>query len=225
MPAALGIPRRFATTPCHPGRDLAHGQAVGCSERRCSVVCSFDAVTARLSGLGIVVSNTGAAIDGVIANLEDEAFRRSSEFSFFGDQNVSRTAVGVFRRQATGDILLFNVSEQAVNPGPAFGAYVTSKAALLALARQYALEHGADGIRSNAINPDRIRSELLTDRMIRARAGSQGVSKLDDMGGNLRGREVLATDVAQAFVASALLEKTTGNVLPVDGGNVAAMPR
>jgi enoyl-[acyl-carrier-protein] reductase (NADH) len=41
----------------------------------------------------------------------------------------------------------------------------------------------------------------------------------------LLGREVFADDVAQAFVASALLEKTTGNVITVDGGNVAAMLR
>ena len=45
------------------------------------------------------------------------------------------------------------------------------------------------------------------------------------MAGNLLGVEVTAEDVAQAFVFSALMEKTTGAVIPVDGGNVAAMPR
>ena len=32
--------------------------------------------------------------------------------------------------------------------------------------KQYALDHGSDGIRANAVNADRIRSGLLTDDMI-----------------------------------------------------------
>ena len=96
---------------------------------------------------------------------------------------------------------------------------------MLALVRQYALEHGGDGIRCNAVNPDRIRSGLLTEEMIRSRSASRGVSDEAYMSGNLLGREVLAADVAQAFVFAALLTKTTGAVIPVDGGNVAAMLR
>jgi enoyl-[acyl-carrier-protein] reductase (NADH) len=45
------------------------------------------------------------------------------------------------------------------------------------------------------------------------------------MAGNLLGREVTAADVGQAFVFASLLEKTTGAIIPVDGGNVAAMLR
>ena len=124
-----------------------------------------------------------------------------------------------------GGQLLFNVSKQALNPGPGFGAYGTSKAALLALVRQYALEEGGAGIRVNAINADRIRSGLLTDAMIRERSAARGLSEADYMGGNLLGAEVRAEDVAEAFVALARLERTTGALLTVDGGNVAAMVR
>ena len=45
------------------------------------------------------------------------------------------------------------------------------------------------------------------------------------MGGNLLGREVLAEDVAQAFVALAKARKTTGHIEAVDGGNIAAALR
>jgi hypothetical protein len=45
------------------------------------------------------------------------------------------------------------------------------------------------------------------------------------MGGNLLGAEVRAVDVAAAFVALAGMERTTGAVLTVDGGNVPAMVR
>jgi NAD(P)-dependent dehydrogenase (short-subunit alcohol dehydrogenase family) len=91
--------------------------------------------------------------------------------------------------------------------------------------RQYALEHGADGVRSNAINPDRIRSGLLTPEMIAARSAARGVEPHVYMAGNLLGEEVTAEDVAQAFVFTALMRRTTGAVITVDGGNVAAMVR
>ena len=77
-------------------------------------------------------------------------------------------------RRGTGGCLLFNVSKQAVNPGPDFGPYGVPKAALLALMRQYALDYGADGIRANAVNADRIRSGLLTEDFDRgARQGAR----------------------------------------------------
>jgi rhamnose utilization protein RhaD (predicted bifunctional aldolase and dehydrogenase)/NAD(P)-dependent dehydrogenase (short-subunit alcohol dehydrogenase family) len=190
-----------------------------------SVRAAFDAIAARFGGVDIVVSNAGAAWTGMMAEIDDAVLRKSFELNFFGHQYVASNAVRVMRRQRMGGVLLFNVSKQAVNPGPNFGAYGTSKAALLALVRQYALEHGGDGIRVNAVNPDRIRSGLLTDAFIAERARARGVSEREYMGGNLLGQEVLADDVAQAFVTSALLERTTGNVTTVDGGNVAAMLR
>ena len=61
--------------------------------------------------------------------------------------------------------------------------------------------------------------------MIRERYAARGLSEADYMGGNLLGSEVRAEDVAEAFVALARLERTTGALLTVDGGNVAAMVR
>ena len=93
------------------------------------------------------------------------------------------------------------------------------------LVRQYALEYGKDGIRANAVNADRVRSGLLTPEMIAARAKARGLSEAAYMAGNLLGREVIAEDVAQAFLFHALALKTTGGVTTVDGGNIAAALR
>jgi len=133
--------------------------------------------------------------------------------------------VKIMLAQGTGGCLLFNVSKQAVNPGANFGPYGLPKAATLFLVRQYALDYGADGIRANAVNADRIRSGLLTDAMIGTRSKSRGVSEQEYMSGNLLGREVTADDVAQAFLAQALALKTTADVTTVDGGNIAAAMR
>jgi rhamnose utilization protein RhaD (predicted bifunctional aldolase and dehydrogenase)/NAD(P)-dependent dehydrogenase (short-subunit alcohol dehydrogenase family) len=190
-----------------------------------AVAVTFEQIASRYGGLDIVVSNAGAAWTGRMAELPDEVLRRSFELNFFAHQNVAQAAVRIFRQQEMGGALLFNVSKQAVNPGDGFGAYGAPKAALLSLVRQYALELGPDGVRVNGLNPDRIRSGLLTDEMIANRAKSRGVSEADYMSGNLLGQEVTAEDVAQAFVFQALMLRTTGAVLTVDGGNVAAMLR
>ena len=190
-----------------------------------SVATAFDAVIAAYGGVDIVISNAGAAWQGRIGDVDDVTLRKSFELNFFAHQYVAQAAVQIMRRQVTGGALLFNVSKQAINPGPDFGPYGLPKAATLALMRQYAVDHGGDGITSNAVNADRIRSGLLTGALIKKRAKARGMTEHDYLAGNLLGQEVLADDVGEAFVSLALARKTTGAVLTVDGGNIAAAPR
>ena len=204
------------------------GSAIGVAcdvTDRTSVRAAFDAVCETFGGVDIVVSNAGAAWQGRIGEVSDQVLRESFELNFFAHQSVAQNAVRVMRAQGTGGALLFNVSKQAVNPGPNFGPYGLPKAATLALARQYAVDHGSDGIRVNAVNADRIRSNLLTEEMIESRARARGLSEQEYMSGNLLRREVRAQDVAQAFVNLAHQTKTTASVTTVDGGNIAAALR
>jgi NAD(P)-dependent dehydrogenase (short-subunit alcohol dehydrogenase family) len=190
-----------------------------------SVRTAFDRIAETFGGVDIVVSNAGAAWQGRIGEVDEAVLRRSFEVNFYGHQRVAQAAVRIMLAQSTGGCLLFNVSKQAVNPGPNFGPYGLPKAATLFLVRQYALDYGADGIRANGVNADRIRSGLLTDEFVRARAQARGVSEKEYMSGNLLGREVTADDVAQAFLHQALELKTTGDMTTVDGGNIAAALR
>ena len=129
-------------------------------------------------GVDLVVSNAGAAWQGKIGEVDEAILRASFELNFFAHQKVAQAAVKIMLAQGTGGCLLFNVSKQAVNPGANFGPYGLPKAATLFLMRQYALDYGADGIRANAVNADRIRSGLLTEEFIRERAaGARGVRK------------------------------------------------
>ncbi len=202
------------------------GLAVRCDVTSdASVGAGFDAVLRAFGGVDILVSNAGAAWQGRMGEVADEVLRESFELNFFAHQRMARRAVGIMQDQGSGGVLLFNASKQAVNPGPDFGPYGLPKAATMALMRQYAVEYGGEGIRANAVNADRIKSGLLTGDMVRQRAMARGVDEEDYMRGNLLGREVKAGDVAQAFVALALAEKTTGAVVTVDGGNIAAALR
>jgi rhamnose utilization protein RhaD (predicted bifunctional aldolase and dehydrogenase)/NAD(P)-dependent dehydrogenase (short-subunit alcohol dehydrogenase family) len=210
--AAARAGRRALALACDVTRPDDIGRALG-------------EVTRRFGGLDIVVSNAGAAIGGDMATLGEAELRRSFDINLFAHQSLAQGALRILAAQGTGGVLLFNVSKQALNPGPGLGAYGAAKAALLALVRQYALEHGADGVRANAVNADRIRSGLLTPQMIAQRSAARGVDEATYMAGNLLRREVTAEDVAQAFVFAAQMRSTTGAILTVDGGNVAAMVR
>lgn len=190
-----------------------------------SVAALFQAAVAHFGGVDVLVSNAGAATEGEIGTISDKDLRASFELNFFAHQAVAQQAVRIMKQQRTGGALLFNASKQAVNPGANFGAYGLPKAATLFLSRQYALEYGAIGIRSNAVNADRIRSGLLTDEMIANRARARKVSEKDYLSGNLLGQEVTARDVAKAFLDLALADRTTGGVTTVDGGNIAAALR
>ena len=190
-----------------------------------SVHGAFDRVVAAFGGVDIVISNAGAAWEGKIGEVDEGLLRESFELNFFAHQKVAQAAVKIMLTQGAGGCLLFNVSKQAVNPGPDFGPYGLPKAATLLLVRQYALDYGADGIRANAVNADRVRSGLLTADFIKQRAKARGLSEKEYMSGNLLQREVTAEDVAQAFLHQALELKTTANVTTVDGGNIAAALR
>jgi NAD(P)-dependent dehydrogenase (short-subunit alcohol dehydrogenase family) len=118
-------------------------------------------------------------------------------------------------------------------PGKEFGAYSVSKAAEAQLCRIVALEGGEFGIRANMLNPDAIfgGSRFWSDEMraMRATAYNIDAEKLPDFYRNrtLLKTEVTAADVAEAalFLAGPRSAKTTGAMLPVDGGVKEAFPR
>ena len=190
-----------------------------------SVKKAFDQICEKYGGVDILISNAGTAVSGSIAEVDDKILRQSFEDNFFSHQNCASEAIKIMKKQNTEGCLLFNISKQSVNPGKNFGPYGLPKSALLSLCKQYAVDYGSYGIRSNGVNADRIRSGLMTDKMIKSRAKARQVSTDNYMRGNLLLNEVKAEDVAKAFFHLAISKKTTGAILTVDGGNIAASLR
>ena len=189
------------------------------------VRASVDACVRHYGGLDGVISNAGYAPQGAMHEVDDETLRRSFEVNFFAHQTLAAAATRVLRAQGTGGYLLFNASKAAFNPGKDFGPYALPKAALIALMKQYAVENGEVGIRSGAINADRVRTGLLPPDFVKERAAARGLSPDAYFRSNLLNQEVTAADCAAAFLHLACARSTTGCVLTVDGGNIAASPR
>ncbi|MCH8932302.1 MAG: SDR family oxidoreductase, partial [Nitrospinae bacterium] len=190
-----------------------------------AVADSFDHAVRTYGGVDILISNAGNAVQGRIGEVDNATLRGSFDLNFFAHQTVASHAVQIFLQQKNGGVLLFNASKAAFNPGKDFGPYALPKAAVVALTKQYALDYGREGIRSNAVNADRIRTGMFSDEFIAERAQARGLEPEAYFRENLLGKEVLDTDVAEAFLHLALSEKTTGSVFTVDGGNIAASPR
>jgi NAD(P)-dependent dehydrogenase (short-subunit alcohol dehydrogenase family) len=191
-----------------------------------SVEAAVAAAVRAFGGVDILVSNAGTAPSGLLHTEEGEArLAASLEVNLLGHQRMARAVTQVLLAQGAGGCLLFNASKSAVNPGPEFGPYAIAKAGVLALMRQCAVDLGAHGIRSNAVNADRVRTGLFAGGVLEARARARGLSPDDYFRQNLLQRETTVEDVAAAFGWLAAAPATTGCVITVDGGNAAAFLR
>jgi rhamnose utilization protein RhaD (predicted bifunctional aldolase and dehydrogenase)/NAD(P)-dependent dehydrogenase (short-subunit alcohol dehydrogenase family) len=190
------------------------------------VISAFARTAAAWGGVDVVVANVGSATEGQLDTTAGEAkLRESIELNCLAQARVARLGAEMMTAQGRGGCLCFNASKSAFNPGPGFGPYAVAKTALVALMRQYAIDLAGRGIRSNAVNADRIRTGLFAGGVLESRAKARGLSVDEYFKANLLGREVLADDVADAFVYLATARSTTGCVITVDGGNAAAFPR
>lgn len=184
-------------------------------------------------GVDVVVSNAGIAKASPIDELSLEDWERSFAVNARGHFLVAREALRIMKAQGTGGSFVFIATKNVPAPGKEFGAYSASKAAEAQLARVLALEGAPHGIRSNMVNPDAVfaGSGLWSDEVREQRARAQGIDsgEIEEYyrKRNLLQVEVTAADVAEAalFYASDRSAKTTGSMLPVDGGLREAFPR
>ena len=194
---------------------------------------AFEETVRAYGGVDIIVSNAGISSFETLDVLPLADWEKSFAVNTRGHFLVSRAAIRVMKQQGRGGSIVFNASKNVTAPGKEFGAYSVSKAAEAQLCRIVALEGGEFGIRANMLNPDAIfdGSRFWSDEMRNMRAQAYGIdaSKLPDYYRNrtLLKTEVTAEDVAEAalFLASPRSAKTTGAMLPVDGGVKEAFPR
>jgi NAD(P)-dependent dehydrogenase (short-subunit alcohol dehydrogenase family) len=198
-----------------------------------SVQEAFRQTILQFGGVDIVVSNAGLAIARPIEESSLEDFDKISSVLERGYFLVAREAIKIMKAQGTGGSIIFIASKNAVASGKNSALYSAAKAFELALMRNLAVEVGEHGIRINAINPDAVieGSQIWDQGWREERARGYGIAP-DQLEEYYRERtilkvSVLPSDVAQAalFFASSRSAKTTGAVIPVDGGVAAGFLR
>lgn len=213
-------PDQFFCTPA----DVTHQEAIQ---------AAFDQGCLAFGGVDIVVNNAGISISRGFTEYSEAEWDSLQDILVKGQFLVSQAAVKIMRAQGFGGDVINIGSKNALVAGPKNAAYGTAKAAQTHLSRLMASELGEYGIRVNTINPDAI----ITDSKIwqsgwaedRAKAYNVPLDKLPEFYASrtLLGTVLTPADIANGvFVfVSGLLDKSTGNMLNVDGGLAPAFPR
>ncbi|MGV8878780.1 MAG: bifunctional aldolase/short-chain dehydrogenase [Sphingobacteriaceae bacterium] len=197
------------------------------------IKAAFDKAALAFGGVDIIVNCAGLSISKPIEEHTDKDWDLLYDVLVKGQFKITQSGVEVMRKQAIGGDILNIVSKNALVSGPNNAGYGSAKAAQLHLSRLNAAELGKDKIRVNVVNPDAVISDskIWEGAWAAGRAKAYGV-KVEELPAfyakrTLLNEIILPEDIANgcfAFV-SGLLNKSTGNVLNVDGGVAMAFVR
>jgi rhamnulose-1-phosphate aldolase/alcohol dehydrogenase len=191
-----------------------------------------DAILA-FGGVDIVINNAGLSISKTIDAHTEKDWDLLYDVLVKGQFMVTQATVAVMKKQDIGGDIINIVSKNALVSGPNNAGYGSAKAAQLHLSRLNAAELGPDKIRVNVVNPDAVISDsnIWAGGWAEGRAKAYGIT-VEELPAyyakrTLLNEAILPDDIANACFAfvGGLLNKSTGNVLNVDGGVAAAFVR
>ncbi|MBD1420504.1 bifunctional aldolase/short-chain dehydrogenase [Sphingobacterium chuzhouense] len=184
-------------------------------------------------GVDIVVNNAGLSISKSIEDHTQKDWNLLYDVLVKGQFLVTQGATRVLKAQNVGGDIVNIVSKNALVSGPNNAGYGSAKAAQLHLSRLNAAELGAAKIRVNVVNPDAVISDsnIWAGGWAEGRAKAYGIT-VEELPAyyakrTLLNEIILPDDIANACFAfvGGNLNKSTGNVLNVDGGVAMAFVR
>ncbi len=194
---------------------------------------AFKSACLYFGGVDIIVNCAGISISKPIEEHTEKDWDLLYDILVKGQFLVTQKGVEVMRKQGFGGDIVNIVSKNALVSGPNNAAYGSAKAAQLHLSRLNAAELGPDKIRVNVVNPDAViaDSKIWAGEWAEGRAKAYGVSVAELPAyyakRTLLNEVILPEDIANAclVLVGGLLNKSTGNVLNVDGGVAMAFVR
>jgi rhamnulose-1-phosphate aldolase/alcohol dehydrogenase len=214
------------------GKDTASSVLLDVTDAN-TIANAFENAALAFGGVDIIVNNAGISISKSIADHTAEEWDKLYDILVKGQFLVSKAAVEILRKQNLGGDIVNIVSKNAVVAGPNNAGYGSAKAAQAHLTRLLAAELGADKIRVNTVNPDAViaDSNIWAGGWAEGRAKAYGIT-VEELPAyyakrTLMNEMILPEDIANACYAfvGGLLNKSTGNVLNVDGGVATAFVR
>ena len=173
-----------------------------------------DDVMQRFGRIDILVNNAATNPHfGLTLDVELGAWDKTFEVNLRGPLVLTKLVVDAWMRGHGGAIV--NVASIAgLRPELGLGPYGVTKAALISLTRQLAMELGRDGIRVNAVAPSIVKTEFASALWKNEEISRRALER------NPIGRFATADEVAAAitFLVSDGASYINGEVLPIDGG-------
>lgn len=214
------------------GKDSAAAVVMNVTDKD-NITRAFSEISLAFGGIDVVVNCAGLSISKPIEEHTEADWDLLYDVLVKGQFLVTQAAVNQMRKQDLGGDIVNIVSKNALVSGPNNAGYGSAKAAQLHLSRLNAAELGKDGIRVNTVNPDAViaDSKIWQGAWAEGRAKAYGIS-VEELPAYYARRTILnqiilPEDIANGCyaVVSGLLNKSTGNVINVDGGVAAAFVR
>ena len=193
---------------------------------------AFEKACLEFGGVDIVVHSAGLAISKPLSEHTIDDWDLLQDVLVKAQYLLAQRGAEIMRTQGFGGDMVFIASKNGLVAGPNNVGYGTAKAAQQHMTRLLAAELGEDKIRVNTVNPDSVivGSKIWEGKWAEDRAKTYGipVEQLPEHYAkrNLLNAIILPEDVAEAaFAVVAILKKTTGAMINVDGGMVEAFVR
>ncbi|MDO5969412.1 bifunctional aldolase/short-chain dehydrogenase [Flavivirga aquimarina] len=183
-------------------------------------------------GVDIIVHSAGLAISKPIEDTTEKDWDLLQNVLVKGQFELAKLGVEVMRKQNLGGNFISIASKNGLVSGPNNVGYGTAKAAQQHMSRLLAAELAPDKIRVNIVNPDGVivGSKIWEGAWAEGRAKAYGIA-VEELPAHYAKRNLLneiiyPEDIANGvFSLVAILDKTTGNIVNVDGGMANAFVR
>ncbi|MDC6354925.1 MULTISPECIES: bifunctional aldolase/short-chain dehydrogenase [Robiginitalea] len=199
---------------------------------RNSIRDAFKKATLAFGGVDIVVHSAGLAISKPLNETTEKDWDLLQDVLVKGQFELAQEATGIMRKQGLGGDFISIASKNGLVAGPNNVGYGTAKAAQQHMVRLLAAELGPEKIRVNTVNPDGVivGSKIWEGKWAEGRAKAYGI-EVEELPAfyakrNLMNEIIYPEDIAAGvFSLVGILEKSTGNIINVDGGMANAFTR
>lgn len=197
-----------------------------------SIASAYKKACIEFGGVDIVVHSAGLAISKPLEDTTDKDWNILQSILVKGQFDLAKQSAEIMRKQSLGGDFISIASKNGLVAGPNNVAYGTAKAAQQHMVRLLAAELAKDKIRVNTVNPDGVivGSKIWEGAWAEGRAKANGIT-VEELPAfyakrNLLNEIITPDDIANGvFSLVGILDKSTGNIINVDGGMANAFVR